>query len=514
MRQVGLRLGALLCALGAITVGACSSDDSDGAGYDSPAGETGSGPGGPTSSNGAASGAASGAGAGPGIPDPPPIDKPPPPEDAECDALDSSKPAVLYLSADDSNSMASPVIARELIEQGKDPYIPIRTYEFLNYYNLGYAPAPAGQLTILPELAAREEAGVLDFQIGVRSFDPPAVRRPMTLTFVLDTSGSMQGAGLEREQAAIRAIASNLAEGDIVNMTTWNTDNQVVMSGHVATGADDAAVLEVADLLTASGGTDLHGGLEKGYQLAKLHYGEGRLNRVILVSDGGANVGETNGEVIGLSSKDADKEGIYLVGVHTGPAVSYADETLMDAVTDLGRGAYVYLDSPDEAVRVLGKRFDEVMDVAARGVQVELTMPWYFQMHEFYGEEFSENPEEIEPQHLAPGDAMVLSQVLKACDASKIVGSDAVRIRASWTEPLTYVPREVVVETTVQALLSAGTPHLPKAKAIVAYAEALKVGDPTKLEATLDLIAAADPDNSDPELKEIKSLIAKHPAMP
>jgi Ca-activated chloride channel homolog len=151
------------------------------------------------------------------------------------------------------------------------------------------------------------------------------------------------------------------------------------------------------------------------------------------------------------------------------------------------------------------------MDVAARGVQVELTMPWYFQMHEFYGEEFSENPEEIEPQHLAPGDAMVLSQVLKACDASKIVGTDTVRIRATWTEPLTYQPRETVVETTVQALLAAGTPHLPKAKAIVAYAEALKAHDGAKLAAALELVVAADPDNSDPELTEIKNLISTHP---
>jgi Ca-activated chloride channel family protein len=513
MRQVGLRLGALLGALGAVTLGACSSDDAGGdGGYDLPGEDAGSGSGGPSGSSGTGPGSGAGGGGNPYIPDPDPIDAPPP-EDAECDALDSSKPAILYLSADDSNSMASPIIARELIEQGFDPNIPIRTYEFLNYYHLGYAPAPAGQLSILPELAAREEPGVLDFQIGVRAFDPPAKRRPMTLTFVLDTSGSMEGAGLEREQAAIRAIAGNLAEGDIVNMTTWNTEDLVVMSGHVATGPDDAEILAAADLLAAGGGTDLDGGLEAGYQLAKQHFGADRLNRVILISDGGANVGETNGQVIGQSSEDADQEGIYLVGVHTGPAVGFADETLMNAVTDLGRGAYVYLDSPQEAARVLGKRFDEVMDVAARGVQVELTMPWYFQMHEFYGEEFSENPEEIEPQHLAPGDAMVLSQVLKACDASKIVGSDAVRIRATWTEPLTYAPREAIVETTVQALLSAGTPHLPKAKAIVAYAEGLKVGDATKLQAALDLIAAADPDDSDPELKEIKSLIALHPAM-
>lgn len=514
MRKLDLRLVALLGGLGAVTLGACSSDSDEGGGFGNPsdysdgagAGSWGSGTGTGPGSSGAGAG-------GPDIPPPPPI-APPPPEDTACDDLDDSKPAVLYLSADDSNSMASPVIARELVRQGYVPNVPIRTYEFLNYYDLGYEPAPAGQLLIVPELAARPEPGVLDFQIGVRAFDAPSKRRPMTLTLVLDTSGSMAGEGLAREQAAVKAIASNLAEGDIVNVTTWNTGNVTALSGHVATGPNDAVVLQLADNLTADGGTDLDAGLQAGYDLAQQHYGENRLNRVILVSDGGANVGVTNGELIGASSKDADQEGIYLVGVHTGPAVSFADETLMDTVTDLGRGAYVYLDSVEEADRVLGQRFDEVMDVAARGVQVELTMPWYFQMHEFYGEEFSENPEEIEPQHLAPGDAMVFSQVLKACAADVIVGTDPVRVKATWTEPLTYQARETVVEMTVQQLLSAGTPHLAKAKAIVAYAEALKVSDPTKLKAALDLATGADPQSTDADLAEIRSILEQHPMMP
>src|SRR5262245_13081268 len=52
-----------------------------------------------------------------------------------CSGLDQTKPVVLYLSADDSNSMASPVLARELLEAGQAPSLEsIRTYEFLNYY--------------------------------------------------------------------------------------------------------------------------------------------------------------------------------------------------------------------------------------------------------------------------------------------------------------------------------------------------------------------------------------------
>src|SRR4029079_11725586 len=134
----------------------------------------------------------------------------------------------------------------------------------------------------------------------------------------------------------------------IVNMVTWNTNNNTLLSGYPVTGPSDPKVLALINGLQASGGTDLHSGLVAGYNLAQANYGTDRLNRLILISDGGANVGVTDKDLIALHSQDADKEGIYLVGVGAGPAEFYSDE-LMDTVTDKGRGAYVYLDTPAEA---------------------------------------------------------------------------------------------------------------------------------------------------------------------
>ncbi|MEZ4295823.1 MAG: VWA domain-containing protein [Polyangiaceae bacterium] len=254
-----------------------------------------------------------------------------------CDGLDASKPLVLYLSADDSNSMGSPVQAREaLVQWGFAPQ-GIRTYEFLNYYHIDYDAPPLGELKLFAEGAAGENPGEIDLQLAVRSFDAVTPRRPMNLTFVLDTSGSMEGAPISREQAAVKAIAASLAPGDIVSMVTWNTGNNVVLDGYSVIGASDSVVTGAADKLSADGGTDLHGGLVAGYGLATKNYDPAKLNRVILISDGGANVGITDKDLIALSSEDADKEGIYLVGVGVGPADGYNDR-LMDTVTDKGRG--------------------------------------------------------------------------------------------------------------------------------------------------------------------------------
>ena len=504
-------LAALIVVPVALSAGlsACGDGSSIGADF---AGNSGSGGGGLTGSVGVGGGFNGGGGSGVVPPPPPPEGTADAGTDAAplaCAALDNTKPVVLYLSADDSNSMASPVHAREMLSLGVAP-LPneVRTYEFLNYYHIQYAAPPQGQLAIFPELDATAAPGSFDFQIAVRSFDAVKPRRPMTITFVLDTSGSMEGPAIERERAAVEAIAQSLAPGDIVNMVTWNTSNNVVLSGHAVTGPNDAKVLSLANGLAASGGTDLHSGLVKGYELAEQYYGLQRMNRVVLISDGGANVGVTDADLIGQKSLDADKEGIYLVGIGAGPALGYADQ-LMDVVTDKGRGAYVYLDEPAEAARMFVDRFDETMEIAARGVQVELTMPWYFQMEKFYGEEYSTDPKVIEPQHLAPSDAMVLNQVLRACDPAEVKNDDTITVRARWKTPIGYAAQETEVTMKVGDLLAAQKPGLPKAKAIVAFAEALKAPSKQALADARAMAMAAG--SNDPELAEIISLIEKHP---
>ncbi len=427
-----------------------------------------------------------------------------------CAALDSSKPAVYFLSADDSNSMASPVIARRYIELGGTvPKWIVRTYEFLNYYNVGYAPAKPDTLGIVPEMAPAADAGSYEMQIGVAS--PPAAspRRPVNFTFVLDTSGSMGGSPIALERAAVLAIAGSLRSGDIVSAVEWNTTNAVQLDSHIVSGPNDPALVSLASGLVSGGGTNLNGGLTAGYAVAKKNYKPDILNRVILISDGQANAGVTDKDIIAQGAALNDGDGIYLMGVGVGDGVN---DTLMNTVTDAGRGAYVYLDSAAEAQRMFGPRFAEVTDIAARAVQVELHMPWYMAIQRFSGEQYSHDPTKVEPQHLAPDDAMVFNQVIGACAADHVDGADPVEVIARWQTPVTHLLRQASVATTVGALLGATPKYLPKGDAIVAYAEALKLDGSAahaKLTEAKALAEAADPAGTDPELTEIRTLIDK-----
>jgi Ca-activated chloride channel homolog len=506
-------LAALIpLSLGSVHCSSADDDDDSTNGFYPGRNDGGAGsPSGPPSNGGGRSGGSnSGGGAGgggPGVDRDGPGQPELPSEAPACAALDSTKPLELFLSSDDSNSMASPVIARRMIrDQGQVPSARVlRTYEFLNYYNVNY-----GAFGFDAHLRVNA-AGEFELQIGVQA-PPNETRRPMTLTFVLDTSGSMAGRPFELMLEAVRAAATQLRAGDVVSLVTWNTENRILLSGRTVEGPNDGALLSALNTLRADGGTDLHGGLVEGYRLAEAHDGLGRVNRIIVISDGVANVGVTDEQLIAEKSNSENKEGIYLVGVGVGEGIN---DTLMDTVTDAGNGAYIYLDSKDEAQRMLGQRFSETVEVAARNVQVKARLPWYLSMRRFYGEEYSTEPYRVKPQHLAPGDSMVISQVLASCAGAPVVDADPIEVVADWVEPLTYQKKNVAFASTVGALKASTRAELARGKAIIAYAEWLKAyasADPdTRAGArnVLALVDAADVTGTDAAFVEIRDLVTR-----
>lgn len=424
----------------------------------------------------------------------------------------TAEPVTLYLSADDSNSMAAPVIVRRILRGGGlPPAHVLRTYEFLNYYDVRYPSPELGHINVVPEMRVGDEPGEYVLQLGAQAAPRELAPQPRVVTLVLDTSGSMAGEPIALERAAVLALAANLRAGDIVSAVTWSTFRDVPLENHVVTGPSDPALAALAASLYPRGGTDLNAGLRFGYEIARSVYDPARLNRVVLISDGLANAGVTEIGVIDDASEDADRDGIYLVGVGVGDGVN---DTLMDAVTDAGRGAYVYLDSAAEAQSVFGPRFSETMEVALLGVRLELTMPWYMAITEFHGEELSTVAEEVRPQHLSPGDAMVFHQIVEACEPSLRADEDAITVRVTYTRPTGRVAAEDSTATTFGELLASPHPHLDRGDAIVAYAEGLRAaasrGEAAvarmDLLRAIELADAVDPAGTDPAMEEIREL--------
>jgi len=390
--------------------------------------------------------------------------------DAVCD---ESEPVVLYASPDDSNSMSSPMQAMGQVLAGQAPFGPIRTYEFFNHASWDYPAAEEGQLLVDLQLTEGKEPGTFAMQVGISSehIDPDE-RPPMVLTFSVDQSGSMSGAPIEHMKDSLRVIARQLRPGDIVSIIGWSSGQDLVLDGHPITAPNDPVFLDAIDAISTGGGTDLAAGLKEAYRITEQHWVQGRIHRVVLLSDGGANIGLTDAELIGEKAGDNDTDGIYMIGVGTGQPAYYND-TLMNEVTDLGRGAAVFIPDRAAAEDVFGDRFMETMSTTARDVQIRYDLPPGFTIDRFSGEELSADPREVQPQHMAPNDAVVLYQHMSSC-ADDVDLDQSIAVTVTYLDGVTFEGRAVTTSATLRDLLATDHAQLDKGAAIYAFAETLK----------------------------------------
>jgi hypothetical protein len=395
-------------------------------------------------------------------------------EAAGCPA--STEPVVLYMSNDDSNSQASPAYVRRLVSEGylvDDQHV--RIHEFLNYYDLSYSSPTESLVEVGVQMRrTNEDTGEFTLLLSAQGKRiEPADRPRFNLVYSLDMSGSMSGDPIELLKDTVRATAGQLRAGDTISMVGWDTLQSTLLDGYVVDGPDDPVLLAAIDSVEPGGGTDLNAGLVSAYALANEHYIEDGINRVFLISDGGANAGVTDINLIASEAQDQNGEGIYLIGVGVSEAGGYSDD-LMDEVTDAGKGAYLFVDSTQEAERMFGDpvRFLANTTIIARDVRMQLTMPWYFGVKEFHGEEYSANPAEVEPQHLGANDAMSFHQIIQSCDPEAPRVNDTITAKVTYVDPDTLAERSDEHTVKLGTVVEADASQLYKADVIVNYAKA------------------------------------------
>ncbi len=250
----------------------------------------------------------------------------------------------------------------------------VRTEEFVNYFEQDYLPPRDG-------LGVTIDAAVLPFRpdhrlvrVGIRSADVAAdQRQDADLVLVVDCSGSMSEAGkMETTKSALRTLAANLRASDRVAMVCYSTDAEVTLAPTWA--SERGRVLDAIDALRPLATTNAEAGLTAGYDLAasmRAHGGsDGRMTRVVLISDGVANVGDTTaGGILERIGTEA-RTGINLVSVGVG--ISGCDDQLLEQVADRGDGWHVYVDSAAEADRVFASGLTGNLVVTARDARAQV----------------------------------------------------------------------------------------------------------------------------------------------
>lgn len=386
------------------------------------------------------------------------------------------KPTTRYLSADDSNSQASPVIARKMIRAGRyvQPHT-VRTYEFLNYYSFDYpAPteAPAAVTAHMRKLNDPEKPDTYALNVAVRSQDKPFEQlAPLHVTFLIDASGSMAGQPIDLAKTFVDRFAKRLRPGvDTISIVAVNRAPRVLLEGHKVGPETVATVTSTLGQLSVTDITDLEKGVVAAYEVAGKTYSGGALNRVILISDGADNAGPSALKTISKFAEDSDKQGIYLAGVGVGAGFN---DQLMNAFTDKGRGAYLFVDGEASIERALEpKAFVANFDVALKNVRLKMVMPAGWAVKAFHGEQMSAVASEVTPQYLSPNDQMIYALEIASTRSEKDRVAQTFEFEAELT-PMGQPATKIGITSKVSEML-ADNRQIQKVKAVVAYAELLK----------------------------------------
>lgn len=268
---------------------------------------------------------------------------------------------------------ASYSVARRYVTEGNlPPEGSVRVEEFVNYFDAGYNPPSDVAFAVYADGSPSPfgQDGMVYLRVGVQGYEvSEADRKPAALTFVIDTSGSMDMENrLELVKQSLRLLVERLRPTDTVSIVAYGSQAYVVLNP--TSGEEPQMILNAIDQLHTTGSTNAEAGLRLGYQMAYQAFRPGMINRVILCSDGVANVGQTGPEAILEQIRGYVNTGITLTTVGFG--MGNFNDVLMEQLADNGDGNYAYVDDLDEARRLFVDNLTSTLQVIAKDAKVQV----------------------------------------------------------------------------------------------------------------------------------------------
>ncbi len=387
------------------------------------------------------------------------------------------------------------VTRRWLAEGALPPSEAVRVEEFVNAFAYDYdLPRRGLDLHVDGGPSPFDDDNVL-VRVGVQAEVVDDRDRPTAaLTFVVDTSGSMDRddrLGLVRE--ALSALVGELADDDTVAIVTYGDDSAILLEPTAA--ADEREILAAIDDLRPGGSTNLEAGLETAYALAERAFVEGGINRLVLASDGVANVGTVDPDELTRRISDRAINGIQLVTVGFGMG-NYNDET-MEQLADQGDGFYAYVDTRREAERLFEEELvDTLAPVAIDGrIQVEFD-PELVEEYRLIGFENRGvldrdfRNDEVDAGELSSGHTVT---ALYELDLDRTIrrGDDLGEARLRWQDPETFEWIEIDTDIEfddIEANWLDTDDSFQLATTVATWAEVLR-GSPYAADVDIDAIA-------------------------
>lgn len=262
---------------------------------------------------------------------------------------------------------------RRMINSGIEiPKDAVKIEEMINYFNYDYKePDGKHPFSLQTELAKTPWNGDTKIvKIGIQGKNVQMENVPASnLVFLLDVSGSMnQQNKLPLLKSAFKLLTNQLREKDKVSIVVYAGAAGVVLEP--TSGDNKIKIEEALGKLNAGGSTAGGQGIELAYEIASKNFIEGGNNRVILATDGDFNVGLNSDNAMKDLIEKKRESGVFLTALGFGMG-NYKDSKL-ETLAQAGNGNHAYIDSMQEAQRVLGTEFGGTLYTIAKDVKIQV----------------------------------------------------------------------------------------------------------------------------------------------
>jgi len=223
--------------------------------------------------------------------------------------------------------------------------------------------------TVLP--AGSTEKAVIKISLDGVRLPRPESRPPVNLSLVIDRSGSMSGDKIEKARDAALEVLSRLAPDDILSVVAYDSDVETLVPAQRV--GDGRRISTAIRSIRANGNTALFGGVSQGASEVRKHLEDRRyIHRVILLSDGQANVGPSTPDDLARLGTALMKEGVSVTTVGLGLGFN---EDLMTRLAQRSDGNTYFVESSEDLPRIFAGEIGDVLNVVARRVVVEVEFP-------------------------------------------------------------------------------------------------------------------------------------------
>ena len=248
----------------------------------------------------------------------------------------------------------------------------VRIEEMINYFDYSY-PQPQGKhpFSITTEVSRTPWNSKSHLvHVGIQGMQRDAAQRPATnLVFLLDVSGSMNNPDkLPLLKSAFKLLVKQMTQNDRVSMVVYAGASGVVLEP--TAGDQHATILAALQQLSAGGSTHGSSGIQLAYAMAEQAFIKGGINRIMLATDGDFNVGTVNHEALINLIEEKRAKGITLTTLGFGRG-NYNDH-LMEQLADKGNGNNAYIDTINEAQKVLVDELSATLETIAKDVKIQI----------------------------------------------------------------------------------------------------------------------------------------------